>query len=134
MLTDRAACRELAHEVLRAELSATAMGRLCPRCGSAEHGKPYVVVADGPAPQVSLSYADGLVAVAWADGPVGIDVERDGPLVGDTERTEFSRAEALLKAGADVPAVELELPGGYVGWVAGDGVSWRLAGPAAPAR
>ena len=104
------------------------------RCGSADHGRPYVVTADGPAPQVSLSYAEGLVAVAWADGPVGIDVEDDGPRVDGVDRTEFSRREAVFKAGVEVPTVSIEVPPGYVGAVAGSEVSWRLAGPAAPAR
>jgi phosphopantetheinyl transferase len=129
----RSELRALAHAVLREELGAVSVGRLCPRCGSAEHGRPYVVT-EGAAPQVSLSYAAGLVAVAWADGPVGVDVEEDGPPVDGVDRRTFSAAEARLKAGADVPVVELEVPDGYVGTVAGTDVSWRLAGPAAPAR
>jgi phosphopantetheinyl transferase len=130
----RAELRALAHELLRAELGATTVGRLCPRCGSSEHGRPYVVGAVvGPPARVSISYSTDLVAVAWANGPVGIDVEDDGPPVADTDRTEFSRLEALLKADADVPVQELRLPAGHVGWTAGEDVSWLLAGPAAPA-
>ena len=109
-------------------------GRLCPRCGSSGHGRPYVVTADGPAPQVSLSYAEGLVAVAWADGPVGIDIEDDGPPVDGVDRRTWSRQEALFKADAEVRTETIEVPEGYVGTVAGTGVSWRLAGPAAPSR
>jgi hypothetical protein len=97
------------------------------------HGRPYAVVPGG-GPRVSLSYATGLVAVAWADGPVGIDVEDAGAPVGGTERAELSRDEALFKADAAVPVHQLDLPDGFVGWVAGVDVSWRLAGPAAPAR
>jgi 4'-phosphopantetheinyl transferase len=127
----RAELRELAHELLRRELDAPRIGRLCPRCGSGEHGRPYAV---GTTRRLSISYATDLVAVAWADGPVGIDIEDDGPPVADTDRAGLSRAEALFKADAAAPARELGLPAGYLGWVAGAGVSWRLAGPAAPAR
>ena len=128
---DRAALRALAHDVLREELGVASVGRLCPRCGSAEHGRPYAV---GASSRVSISYATDLVALAWADGPVGVDVEDDGPQVDGADRRELSHREALFKADADVPARELELPGGYVGWLAGTGVSWRVAGPAALRR
>jgi hypothetical protein len=130
---DRAALRAGAHDVLRAELGAVTVGRLCPRCGSGEHGRPLVRVAEGPAPEVSLSYAAGLVAVAWSyAGPVGIDVEDDGPPLEGIDRRAWTEAEAAFKADADVPLAPLALPDGYVGTVAGDRVSWRLAGPAAP--
>ncbi len=91
--------------------------------------------------EVSISYAEDLVAVAWSrSGPVGIDVEQG-------DRLEWTRLEALLKASgsgitdqphdqADLPdlaTTALTLPDGYVGTVVGEGVSWRLAGPAAPA-
>jgi len=131
-VTGRAGLRELAHAVLRDELGATSVGRLCPRCGSADHGRPYVVTP-GPPPHVSLSYAEGLVAVAWSRGPVGIDVEDAGPPVDGVDRPEFSAAEARFKAAAEVPVAALDLPDGYVGAVAGTGVTWQLAGPAAPA-
>jgi hypothetical protein len=131
-VSDRAVLRDAAHAVLRDELSATAVGRLCPRCGSGEHGRPYVVVADGRAPYISLSYAEGLVAVAWSyAGPVGVDVELDGPPVEGTDRREWTSAEAALKADGDQPLADLELPVGYLGTAAGREVSVRLAGPAA---
>jgi hypothetical protein len=130
----RAELRDLAEVVLRDELGAVAVRRLCPRCGSAEHGRPYVVVDSGSTPQVSLSYAEGLVAVAWADGPVGIDIEDDGPPVDGVDRRAWSREEALFKADAEVRTEAIDVPEGYVGTVAGTGVSWRLAGPAAAAR
>jgi hypothetical protein len=129
----RASLRALAHQVLRLETGADDVRRLCPRCGSADHGRPSVRTTSGTAPAVSISYAGGLVAVAWGwGGPVGIDIEADGPPVGAVDRREFSTAEALFKAGSDVPTTALELPDGYVGTVAGTGVSWRLAGPEAP--
>ena len=132
-MLSRAELRELGHAILREELGASSVGRLCPRCGSPEHGRPYVVLPDADAPQVSLSYAEGLVAVAWADGPVGIDVEVDGPPVDGMDRRAWSRREALFKADAEVRTVPIDVPEGYVGTVAGTGVTWRLAGPAAPA-
>src|SRR5262245_15209874 len=45
--------------------------RICSWCGSTEHGRPRVAVG-----HVSLSYTPGLVLVALADAPVGVDVER----------------------------------------------------------
>ncbi|WP_299537835.1 4'-phosphopantetheinyl transferase superfamily protein [uncultured Streptomyces sp.] len=48
----------------------------CPDCDG-PHGRPRVAVrGGGPAPEISLSYAGGVVAAAAADHPVGIDVER----------------------------------------------------------
>ncbi|MDZ5619686.1 4'-phosphopantetheinyl transferase family protein [Nocardioides bizhenqiangii] len=129
--------RREAEAILCRETGAEAVARLCPRCGSSVHGRPLV---DGGA-HVSLSYARDLVAVAWSwAGPVGIDVE-----LGD--RLEWTRLEALLKAGGegiadrladpvdlpDVPTAVLPMPDGYVGTLVGQDVSWRLAGPGAPA-
>ncbi|WP_435743291.1 hypothetical protein [Nocardioides sp. SYSU DS0663] len=142
----RAPLRALGERVLCEETGARGVVRLCPRCGSHTHGRPLLTGARA-LPRVSLAYAGGLVAVAWAAGPVGIDVELDGPPVeGYGDRRAWTRAEALLKhAGCGlahdprdglpdgVPTQALGLPAGYVGTVAGTDVSWRLAGPAAPA-
>lgn len=128
--------RRTAEDLLRAATGARQVVRLCPACGSAEHGRPVALGTDA---HVSISYAGDLVAVAWSyDGPVGIDVEHGA------DRLEWTRVEALLKATGegvrawpdvtlpDLPSASLDLGGGYVGTVAGSGVSWRLAGPAAP--
>lgn len=144
-MTDRDDLRRQLHDVLRAEVGAVDVVRLCPRCASPAHGRPRVVGPDPP--HVSLAYADVLAVVAWSwDGPVGVDVEREGPPVGDFgDRLGWTRAEALLKATGeglrrdptdlpDLPTAQLALPEGYVGTVAGTGVSWRTAGPAAPPR
>jgi hypothetical protein len=123
--------RRTAEALLCAATGARAVVRVCPRCGSAAHGRP---VALGSAAHVAISYAGDLVAVAWSyDGPVGIDLEPAGP-----GRQEWTRVEALLKATGDalhdwpdvtlpdLPTQVLDLPPGLVGTVAGTGVTWRL--------
>jgi hypothetical protein len=60
----------------------------CPRCGSVEHGAPYV---DAPV-EVSAAHATGLTVVAVSlAGPVGIDVEWAAD-------RDWVRAEAVGKA------------------------------------
>jgi len=50
--------------------------RHCPRCGSAAHGRPVVLVASRAPVPASISYTAGVVAVALATtGQVGVDVE-----------------------------------------------------------
>ncbi|MFG2621790.1 4'-phosphopantetheinyl transferase family protein [Streptomyces sp. NPDC048507] len=63
-------------------LRASAPAQLCPGCGRAGHGRPYL--PGHPGVGLSLSHADGLVAAAAGPGALGIDVEpaarRPGPL------------------------------------------------------
>ncbi|MEV0318567.1 4'-phosphopantetheinyl transferase family protein [Streptomyces sp. NPDC050658] len=81
----RTADRELyaaAHTALRrtlgarlsADPAAVDLVRLpCPGCGG-PHGRP--AVAGGAGPHFSLSHTDGLALLAFADRPVGVDIER----------------------------------------------------------
>jgi ribosomal protein S27AE len=109
-----------------------ALGRLCPRCGSSDHGRPWARGRGGTT-YVSLAYADGIAVAAWSTvGAVGVDVERDdgrdAGVYGDL--VAWTRAEAVLKATgeglrrdpADLPDAWttplLDLPTGYVGHLA----------------
>jgi 4'-phosphopantetheinyl transferase len=96
---------------------AVTVGRLCPRCASPDHGRPYLRGWHGARPAaVSLSRTSGTTVVAmWPQGQVGVDVERvdrftdpgiaavllhaDEPAArpADLART-WVRKEALLKA------------------------------------
>ena len=142
-LGSRGSLRLLAEQVLL-ETGGTRVVRLCAWCGSDRHGRPVVL---GTTATVSMAYAGDLVAVAWStSGPVGIDLEVDGPAVGEYgDVRAWTRIEALLKATGeglrrdprnlpDLPSREVDVPDGYVATVAGDAVSWRLAGPAAASR
>jgi len=127
--------RRLAEDLLLAETGATRVMRLCPRCGSDAHGQPRLVGSDLAA---SIAYAGDLAVVAWGAGPVGVDVEVDGPPVGGVgDRAAWTRLEALAKADGrglagwpdvvlpDLPTIPLDLPAGYVGTLAGRG-QWRV--------
>lgn len=88
---DRTAQRTLAEQYLSHREGG--VSRLCPHCGSPEHGRPRL-----PERRLSLSYAPGLVAIAVADEPVGVDVEAIGPApAGFADRLAWTRAEAVLK-------------------------------------
>lgn len=151
---DRAAQRAAAEARLVEELGLSGVARLCPRCGSASHGRPQAIGA-ADAVHVSIAYTEGLALVAWSDRPVGVDVERDLPDrdAGDYgDLPAWTRAEALLKASGeglardpgDLPdlwSAPLELPAGWVGAVACAveaqvevEVSWRPGAPAGPPR
>ena len=99
--------------------------RLCPLCASTGHGRPRA--SDGV--PLSLAYGDGVVLIARAASPVGVDVEAGG-----AELAPWTRVEAILKAhgtglrrdpddlGSDrdegVVTASLPLPRGWVGTVA----------------
>ncbi|MBF4608429.1 4'-phosphopantetheinyl transferase family protein [Curtobacterium sp. VKM Ac-1393] len=76
---DRAADREaLVAAVASAtgvETPAVRAGRVCPHCDGNDHGRPWAA-AHGTGIGVSLSRTKGVLALAVAPGPVGVDVER----------------------------------------------------------
>lgn len=141
--TARAGQRMLAESWVRDH--AGALRRLCPHCASTAHGQPRV-----PGQHISLAYAPGLVVVALANAPVGVDVEVDGAAPeGFADRLAWTRVEAMLKATGQGlqrdPTTVLEseawtdrlpLPASYVGSVAVVGqreprVTWRTESPEA---
>lgn len=152
----RAELRRSGERLLREAVGAVRVLRICSRCASTDHGRPVVRVARGVAPSVSLSYADDLVLVAWTwAGVIGVDVEPTGLPVGEFgDRGHWTLVEAAAKATgeglrrepADLPVLwsrPLDLGPAWVATVAVAGVdpgaagvevSWRTAGPAAPAR
>ncbi|GAB7192560.1 hypothetical protein NUM3379_32690 [Kineococcus sp. NUM-3379] len=77
-VTGRALLRLLAARWTGLEARGVGLRRECLECGPGDHGRP-VVVAPGPGGRrvhVSVSHSAGAVlAVAGADGPVGVDVE-----------------------------------------------------------
>lgn len=111
--------RHVVGEVCAVDAGDVAVARVCPGCGSREHGRPVATVAGRRGPHVSISRAGGLVCVAVTDaGPVGVDVELSGaagfgdfatvglhPLErsrGAHEQTRtWVRKEALVKATGD---------------------------------
>lgn len=131
-------------------------GRLCPRCGSSGHGRPWLRV-DGVAHHVSLSRAGPHLVTALSDRLIGVDVESvaavasgwDPTLVlaasemagSDAERARvWTRKEAVLKqrgTGLTTPMTDvlltdeqwrdLDAPEGYVA-----AISWAGRGAAAP--
>lgn len=73
----------------------------CPACGSDQHGRPRLRLADGGRPDVSIAHADAITLVGVVpSGRLGVDVEASGakPPPGMGSIQEWVRAEALLKA------------------------------------
>ena len=81
-------------------------GRLCPACGSAAHGRPWVRHGDRTL-HVSLSRSGPHLVTAISDGPVGVDVEaaaidvRPALVLAPGETDDLARTwvrkEAILK-------------------------------------
>lgn len=134
------------------------LGRLCPRCGGATHGRPWARARTGAPVFVSLAYADGLGLVGWSrDAAIGVDLERDDGVsrAGDYgDLATWVRDEAVLKAtgeglardpatlrGDEAWTASLAVADGYVGAVAlvapggttagPPSFTWRTAGPGA---
>ena len=109
---------ELATTRLARSPEAVSFGRICPRCGSDRHGRPYLRGGAGPdgVPAISISRTAAVTVVVMStNGPVGVDVERldafrahevadvllhPAETVATTEEvaTTWVRKEALLKA------------------------------------
>ncbi|MBO1755081.1 4'-phosphopantetheinyl transferase superfamily protein [Allobranchiibius sp. CTAmp26] len=105
------------------------VAHLCPRCGGSAHGRPFLVGPDR-APYLGVSRTEGLVVVALAQVPVGVDVEPADRHVsssvsamilhpderGDPLRS-WVRKEAVLKAtgeGLTTQPSSLSVEGGAV--------------------
>lgn len=138
--TTSAADALAAHARLLRGPGAVSSGRLCPACGSGEHGRPWLR-HDDRSLHVSLSRSGPHLVTVIADRPVGVDVETeaidlDPALVlapgeaGDVART-WARKEAVLKLRgtglatamsevvlADERWRDLPAPAGYVAAVA----------------
>lgn len=97
------------------------VAHVCPRCGSDRHGRPFLTGLDEV--HLSITRSSGVLVVALADTPVGVDVERaDDPrfaevadvllhpleVVADPAGTAITwvRKEALVKAWASGLAVD----------------------------
>jgi 4'-phosphopantetheinyl transferase len=130
----RVAARSAADALLRAEVATwlgvpaddVTVGRLCPRCGSAAHGRPLVAGRYAAlAPRVSVSRGGGRLVVALTDeGLVGVDVVSLADVEGEAARRtadalrlpldtpestlaqEWARVEAVLKATGQGLAVD----------------------------
>jgi 4'-phosphopantetheinyl transferase len=84
--------------------------RSCPQCGQA-HGKPRLI---GGGPEFSLTHSGGIVGVAVAEVPVGLDVEdiadhRADPALEEETLAPAERAVLDSVDVADRPAAFLQL-------------------------
>jgi 4'-phosphopantetheinyl transferase len=90
--------RDTLVELLGGSADDVELHQQCDRCGGA-HGRPMVRIAGRPGPHVSTTHAGGLVAVAIASNPVGVDLEPVGDTTTDTgDLVTWVRTEAVLKA------------------------------------
>lgn len=135
---DRSELRALAEAALVTETGAASVVRQCPSCGSVGHGQPRLVGSDLHA---SIAYANGLAVIAWASGPVGIDIETSDATPPDgLDLAAWTRLEALGKAAGTglrdwpqvspppLPTFPFQVPQGYIGTIAGVPLGWRYLG------
>ena len=107
----RAALRAVLARYLGCAPSEVEISRRCPECGG-DHGPPRV-----PGLHASISYTDGLVAIAVADRPVGVDVELVRP---DFEWEPVARA--VLPDAADLACAR----GFFAAWTAHEALGKAL--------
>ena len=76
--------------------------------GRQPFGKPVVVCSSEPRPQVNVSHSGGLVVIAVADAPVGVDVEeiRPIPQLDSLLRDALSPEEGTHVRASDDPDLE----------------------------
>ena len=128
--------RASAEAALVQATGAASVVRQCATCGSTGHGRPFLIGSDL---HVSLAYAGDLAVIAWAAGPVGIDIEpSNAPVPPGLCVQEWTRLEALGKAAGTGlprwphtqppprPTQALDLPEGYVGTLAGTPIGWAV--------
>jgi 4'-phosphopantetheinyl transferase len=70
-----AALRSHVGTVVGTDPSAVRVGRLCPRCGSGAHGRPWADAQVADAVHVSVARSGPHLVTAVAGVPVGVDVE-----------------------------------------------------------
>ncbi|MER5888195.1 hypothetical protein ABT160_30610 [Streptomyces sp. NPDC001941] len=101
--------REQAARYLGCRPGEVEVAQYCPDCHRPHHGRPYL--PGHPGVGISLSHADGLVAVAVGPGPTGVDVEpagRTAPTPESFARRFPDRASALRRAASSTdPATAL---------------------------
>lgn len=89
----RALLRRVVGDVAGCAPAEVVLHQTCARCGG-PHGRPVV----GHGLEVSMTHAGGLVAVAVARSPVGIDLEPVPTAAEEDRLVTWVRSEAVLKA------------------------------------
>ena len=83
--------RHLLAEALGAEPRELVFATICPRCGSREHGKPYL--PDAPHLHFSAAQSEDQTAIAIGPAPFGIDIQRPSHLLHDGGEDMFTSGE-----------------------------------------
>jgi 4'-phosphopantetheinyl transferase len=92
--------RILVAEQAGVDLEAVDVLQHCDRCGG-PHGRPAALVRGKPGPEVSISHADGVVAAALSERPVGVDLQRAGAVGAEVATLVLAPGEqAHLSAGS----------------------------------
>lgn len=97
-LAARRLLRATVADVTGTDPSSSRLEQRCDRCGG-EHGRPTVAVDGHAGPSVSLAHAGGVVVVAVASRPVGVDIEPAMPVHDGVKSMAFTPAERARHAG-----------------------------------